>query len=335
MGGGFGHLTRACALARAASAGTRVRILTNSPYAGCIQQALPALDLVVIDPAATIVQARNLVDRHIDSTHPDCLIVDTFPRGLGGELVETLSSFAGRKVLVQRDLNPRYRAAYDLNRFVEQSYDLVLMPGDATDDGLGPFPQSAATAPWLVRSHHEMIPRHRAREVLGLRGSGPCVLVCAAGNRDELNWYGEVAAHLLELDREVRCLAPVCPDACPPPTWIPYWPAMDLYSAADVVVGGAGYNTIYECLACGIPLAAKPWPRQYDRQALRAERVAGRGAVMTVDHPKQAAIAALHLLSSSQRSARPAKFQNGASDAVAMIETPNPRFRTARVNKRQ
>ncbi|MBW4572535.1 MAG: hypothetical protein KME31_32500 [Tolypothrix carrinoi HA7290-LM1] len=37
-------------------------------------------------------------------------------------------------------------------------------------------------------------------------------------------------------------------------------------AVADVVVGGAGYNTVYECAALGVPLVAIALKRLYDRQ---------------------------------------------------------------------
>ena len=315
LGGGFGHLTRACALARAASPARQIQILTNSPYAACVQDALPSLDLVALDPAMTVVEARAQVGRYIAASGATCLIVDTFPRGLVGELVDVLSSFAGPKVLVQRDVNPDYAAAFQLNTFVAETYDLVLVPGERTDDGLGPFSQSAATAPWLVRSQEELRLRESAREVLRLYSEKPCAIVCAAGNPDELEWYGAVATHLLAANVcDVRCIAPVCPANCPTWCWINYWPAIDLYAAADVVIGSAGYNTIHECLACGVPLVARPWPRKYDRQSLRA----ARAAVRQVETPEQAVKAALDEL--TRKPARYSQFHNGSHEAVALIE---------------
>src|SRR5579871_6283318 len=88
LGGGFGHLTRASALARAAVPDTIVRILTNSPYASCVQRAMPELDIAVIDPEMSVAAGRSEAVRQIESAAPDCLIVDAFPRGLGGELAE-------------------------------------------------------------------------------------------------------------------------------------------------------------------------------------------------------------------------------------------------------
>jgi hypothetical protein len=309
LGGGFGHLTRACALARAAPPDARIRILTNSPYTAWVARAAPELEIAVHHGLSEILC-------EMAATQASCLIVDTFPRGLAGELVNAVHTFAGLRVFVQRDLNPHYIAKYDLNAFVANSYDLVLVPGDTTPDSLGPFAQTVITAPWLIRSAGELMPRDRARKLLRLQDEKGCIVVCAAGNSRELAWYGAVVSQLLEdaPECDVRCVAPVRPDACPPECWVSYWPAMDLYSAVDVVIGGAGYNTIYECVACGIPLVAKPWQRKYDRQYLRAAR-----AERIVDTPNQAVAAAVELLAQSQPTERGFHFENGASDAIARI----------------
>jgi len=245
LGGGWGHLTRAAALARAATPHCRVRILTNSPHAPAL---LGRFDIIALDPALTVDAAREQVPRHIASAGADCLIVDTFPRGFGGELLDPLHSFSGTKVFVARDLNPQYADAVAVEALTRSSYHLVLNPGDM---GAG-----HVTAPWLVRSQNELLPRDRARALLRLSGDRPCVVVCAAGNRDELKWYGAAVSHLLAHDSciDVRLIAAVGPPGCPGECWLSYWPAVDLYNAAGVVVGGAGYNTVYECLACGVPL---------------------------------------------------------------------------------
>jgi hypothetical protein len=312
LGGGWGHLTRAAALARAASPHVRAFVLSNSPYAPIVQSAIPEIEIVALDPALTATSARQQVIRAIGSMEPRCLVVDTFPRGLGGELVEVLKSFSGLRVLVERDLNPEYVEAASLRDFVNSFYDLVLNPGEAAAGQ----PGALATAPWLVRSASELLPRDSALQVLRLDGRRPCVVVCAAGNKDEMDWYGEVVAHLRELHPrlDVRCIAPFCPSACPPDCWIPYWPAIDLYSAAHVVIGGAGYNTVHECVACGVPLIARPWPRKYDRQRLRALRA---GSVTIVETPEEAArLAARH----GPREAREIRFRNGAAEAFGLIE---------------
>src|SRR5579872_3952416 len=76
LGGGFGHLTRACALARE-TRDADVRILTNSPYVDWVRAAEPGLDIVALHPAMPITEARVAVLRQIDAAAPDCLVVDT------------------------------------------------------------------------------------------------------------------------------------------------------------------------------------------------------------------------------------------------------------------
>ena len=319
IGGGFGHLTRACALARAARATATPRILTNSAYTPIVRKAMPDVNIVAVDPAQTLTESCRDIVRHIQSMRFDCLIVDTFPRGLGGELVGLLESLPGFKVFVQRDLNPRYVAAFNLTPFVRHSYDLVLAPGDVCE-AWEPFSQSAVTPPWLIRSSDEILDRHTARKILGIQDDKPCVIVCASGTADEFGWYGASTRLLARAAKcHVRCIAPACPDGCPPEHWLPYWPAMDLYAGAAVVIGGAGYNTVHECLACGIPLLARPWPRKYDRQQLRAERAATAGCIGIVYEPEQAAAAALKLLASAYEAGCQRRFYNGATEAVAAI----------------
>jgi hypothetical protein len=305
LGGGFGHLTRASALARAAPGGTQVRILTNSPYVATVRLAMPALDILAFDPAIGVDLARSEVLATIRSFAPDCLIVDTFPRGLGGELAEVIPTLAGRKVLLQRDVNPQYAAAYDVASFT-RNYDLVI---------------DVEETPWFIRSWEEIYSREQARTVLGIATEQPCILVCAAGNRDELEWYGAVAAQLHQAlpACAVRCIAQAHPPVCPRECWQSYWPALDLYLAADVIVGGAGYNTIYESLACGIPLIARPWPRKYDRQQLRAGRASRRGSVIIVSNAAEAVTAATGMLAQPPGRQFPPRFENGAVTAVRLL----------------
>jgi hypothetical protein len=333
LGGGWGHLTRAVALARIAQRDRPVRVLTNSPYASIVASALPALDLVALDSLAPAEQTRAAVVREIAECRPRCLIVDTFPRGIGGELAGVLGELPARKVLVQRDLNPRYVAAARLREFVAAHYDLVLIPGDSRGTGIPACvdfsspanehrqeclchsPPHILTDPWLVRCAGELPDRSRVKELLRL---GPheerCVLVCASGKKEELEWYGAVVADLHTLGHPVvRCVAADCPPGCSEECWVQYWPAMDLFGCAAVVVGGAGYNTMQECLAWKVPMIARPWPRTYDRQELRAQRASVDGRVIVVKDAKEATRAALEQMGDPPGLPN---FANGAVEAV-------------------
>ena len=311
LGGGWGHLTRAAALARVACAHKQVRILTNSPYAPQLSRALPELDIVALDPTLPVATAREQVIQHIQAADPSCFIVDTFPRGLGGELADVIHSLRATKVLVHRDLSPRYVAEAKLRTFVQSAYDLILIPGEDEGAAFAGLLAAVVTKPWLIRDPPPA--RDRVRQ--------PRVVVCAAGTEEEVSWYGAAVAALQALDDgiDIRCIAPVCPPGCPTKCWIEHWPATDLYPDAGVVIGGAGYNTIHECLAFEVTLIARPWPRKYDRQWLRARRAATRGSVTIVKNPTEAAEAAIRYL--KQPPARRSHHAiNGATDAFSRIE---------------
>ena len=311
LGGGWGHLTRAAALARIACARNQVRILTNSPYAPQVRRALPELDIVALDPALPATTVREQVIQYVRAADPRCFIVDTFPRGLGGELAGIIHSLEATTVLVHRDLSPRYVAEAKLRALVRSAYDLILVPGKGEGNAFADLPQAVVTEPWLIRNPPPECCLVRERSVL----------ICASGTTEELSWYGAAVASLRALDArlEIRCVAPVCPPGCPRKLWIAHWPAIDLYADAGVVVGGAGYNTIHECLAWQVPLIAHPWPRKYDRQWLRAQQAASRGSVTVVKKPSEAAEAAIQQLSQAPayRSHHPI---NGVSDAITRIE---------------
>jgi predicted glycosyltransferase len=301
LGGGWGHLTRAVALARASLArGITLRILTNSPYAPRIASAVPDLPLITLRADLPADQARQETLRVIREAAPDCLIVDTFPRGLGGELATTIEKLAPKRVLIHRDLNPRYVSAMNLHDFVRRHYDLILIPGEDEGRAFADHPAARLTTPWLIPA---------SREPVAPDG----ILVCAAGDARELSWYGKVASLL-----RARCIAPICPPGCPPELWIDHWPAVDLIASAGAVVGGAGYNTIQECLAYQVPFVTRPWPRQYDRQWLRARRAAKRGRVIVVRDPEEATSAAREQLRTA-RPMNPVKLQNGAEEAAAIL----------------
>ena len=144
--------------------------------------AAGAAGIQALDPCAPADQTRAAVTRAIAECRPECLIVDTFPRGIGGELAGLLGTLEARKVLVHRDLNPRYVEAASLRQFVAEHYGLVLVPGAGEGSQLGDLPAAVETAPWLVRSADEIPDRGRVRALLRLAPHEEhCVLVCCLG----------------------------------------------------------------------------------------------------------------------------------------------------------
>ncbi|MEA5515511.1 glycosyltransferase [Nodularia sp. UHCC 0506] len=275
LGGGWGHLTRALSLGRIAAKQRKVRIITNSPYAqkisheGCLVHWIP-------DDAgfsATCLKVQEIL-LNIDY---DCLIVDTFPRGLGGELANILPQLHSiPRILIHRDINPKYIIAKNLRDFVTANFNMVIIPGEGTDLGLADLPGVQHTAPWLIRNAEELPERNATRTSRILKVDKPVkiILVCAAGQASELDIFTQITLRLHQEFPEcaVRILAANCPNNCPENLWISHHPGIECLAAADIVIGGGGYNTVYECAAVGVPLVALPLKRLYDRQAKRASQ---------------------------------------------------------------
>lgn len=198
LGGGWGHLNRAIALGRQAADQHHVQILTNSPYAPWVQSQIHAgvlsltspqnLTLQII-PTAAFAETRQLVQRMVQTQDYDCLIVDTFPRGLGGELMDCFSYLtAVPKVLIHRDLTPAYVEAKQLIPFVKQHYDGILIPGEGVTVPFADLPQVRHTPPWVMFNANELPPV--------VPQSRPLVVVVAAGNPNEMAFWGQLIIRL-------------------------------------------------------------------------------------------------------------------------------------------
>ncbi|MDM9384397.1 UDP-N-acetylglucosamine--LPS N-acetylglucosamine transferase [Chlorogloeopsis sp. ULAP01] len=275
LGGGWGHLTRALSLGRIAATQTKVTIITNSPYAKILRNEGCLLHQISheLDFNATCEQVRQI----LLNTHYDCLIVDTFPRGLGGELADILPQLHKiPRILIHRDINPIYVTTKNLHSFVAANFDLTLVPGEGKNLPFCDLPNIQHTAPWLIRNRFELPNTTIARShLLKVNHSAKIILVCAAGLNSELPFYSNLALELHEIfdNCAVRILAASCPPECPQDLWISHHPGIECLAAADVVVGGGGYNTVYECAAVGVPLVAFAFKRLYDRQHKRVSVV--------------------------------------------------------------
>ncbi|WP_413200086.1 glycosyltransferase [Nostoc piscinale] len=275
LGGGWGHLNRALALGRIAAKNRKVTIITNSPYALKINHENCIVKYISEQTgfSVTCQQVREI----ILNTQCDRLIIDTFPRGLGGELADILPQLqAIPRILIHRDINPDYVNAKNLRSFVAQNYDTVIVSGEGQDLPLADLPNVQHTAPWLIRNCEELPDRMSVRShIFKVNPDIKTILVCAAGNASELSFFAQLTLRLQQNFPQyaVRILAANCPADIPETLWISHHPGIECLAAADIVVGGAGYNTVYECVAVGVPLVAFAFQRLYDRQAKRANQV--------------------------------------------------------------
>lgn len=326
MGGGWGHITRALSLGRIAVANHQIAILTNSPYLDYLPNN--CCQIHSISKETDFQTTCDRVQQVIQENDYSRLIIDTFPRGLGGELVSIIPLIKVPLILIHRDLNAQYVQSKNLHHFVSHFFDLVLVPGEGEELPLVNLPQVQHTNPWLIKKAEELPNLATAYSLLKLNeveSQAKIVIVLASGRPEELSIYGQLTYHLAENDNcVVRCLSPILPDNCPPNLWVFHAPALDCLWIADLVVGGGGYNTVYECQALGVPLVVLPFQRLYDRQLARVKRLQKmpKSLITVVNNIEQASASIDHLLKTTlpKSPKSPPLFLNGAVSAVQKIE---------------
>ncbi|MEM8720531.1 MAG: glycosyltransferase [Cyanobacteria bacterium P01_G01_bin.39] len=351
LGGGWGHLNRSLALARVVARSSKVKLISNSPYLS--QVNLENCQIFAISPQASFNQTQKIIRQIIQHESYDCLIVDTFPRGLGGELQNLLAKIRQPKVFVNRYLKPEYIERYQLKEFVARNYDLVLIPGENIPSVFASLPQTVKTDPWLIRDRHELASLSTAADLLGLtieqaqqhgqltvlgrtrcrrfpptfqpsvtpqHPCPPLIIILASGYQAELTLYGAIAHSLCQQGYRIRCLSATLPPACPSEIWRFHYPALECLWLADVVIGSGGYNTVFECAQLNLPLIAIPHQRLYDCQKTRIT-TQQQGKCWLAQNRSMAVKLTQQLLSEiKSHPLKPKSFQNGVKKAIKQIE---------------
>lgn len=341
LGGGMGHLTRALALARAvvrrSSSGenrqsednpaTHISLLTNSPFAN----VLPLADelgsnhrLLTISPSLSRDETADRVIDLLQTTSFDVLVVDTFPRGLGGELSDLLPRLDCPKILVHRDLNPRYVAYAGLSDFVNQ-FDRLLVPGESAP--FETYSHAVRTAPWLIRDDHELLSSIESRRMLQVESDTlPIVAVIGCGKAEEIQQMRCLATQLTSEFSSVAAVRFVTPRTIDFEdfscqllglTTVSPWPFLASIRGVSVIVGSGGYNTVHEARATGTRLIGLSQKRLYDRQHRRLEPHENANSLEEV---REQVAAALASVSESPGCERPT-YQNGVHQAIDVIES--------------
>jgi hypothetical protein len=320
----MGHLTRALSLARAAtrhSLRRSITIVTNSPYArrACLQDELPAsCNLAAIDHRLNRNEVVGAIARILADSSFDALLVDTFPRGLAGELDAILPKLNCRKVLIHRDINPRYLNTIPISGLLDQ-YDLLLIPGEDA-----PFQShwlARRTAPWFVRDANELFAVDEARVQLGIGNTVlKTIVVVGCGKLCELPAFRRLARQLQKVLQGKANVRFVCMDDThhDPQGHLSTWPLIRCMPAIDLVLGAGGYNTVNECRATHTPLLAVGQPRLYDQQA---NRLRASERAESIDELREKSIAMMNSSFATMRPPVTPQFENGAHFAVREIES--------------
>ena len=340
MGGGMGHLTRATALSRvllqssssnARQCETRVTLLTNSSFAAGLEiedELGPRAEVLRIDSSLDRHATVAEVQRVFGSGAADAVVVDTFPRGLAGELAHILPRLGCRKILVHRDLNPKYCQQYRLAEFVE-NYDQLIVPGEAAP--FENFPNAISTQPWLVRNEDELLTPHEARFRLAVNGNRlPVAVVLGCGRLDEINQMYVWATRLADefpTTLEVRFVVMKNPnlDVTHEKTprnfkVIAIWPFFQAIRGANIVISGGGYNSVNEAKAAGVRFCGVPRRRLYDRQE---NRISSADCIQRFDELRMR-VEEVVLDFRTQTKINPVSYCNGVHQAVNAILSACP-----------
>ena len=278
LGGGLGHIVRQLAIANSiqkqVAGKSKSTIVTTSEFAPLIAQLVAHQDhdhiqFELLPPNCLPTESEYLLSKLIDSK-PICLIVDVFPRGLGGELVNCFVQQPNLpRVLVARNLPSAYLHQFQIESFVRYNYQRVFrIEPEAPFENL---PQSQLTCPVIFQAATTSpIP---ATTQDGERR----VLVIGSGTHAECQELRRLADDLNSIARSniADDTSQHCKFYFHGPTLAGngrfYWPPASQLAGFDLIIGNAGYNLFWETRLTRVPAILFARPRKYDNQRIRSE----------------------------------------------------------------
>lgn len=325
-GVGLGHLARAACLAREVRAllpRARVLVITNAGDVGLLERE--GLDYVRLPPRADEPHAdpgrsrralfgpleRAALAAIYSSFAPDLAAFDTHAPSW---LVEHAASLGARTTLVLRELRPAALANFFGSREAA-GFDRIVVPHEPGEVDLGAAPGDLPIAcvgpvvrlsrPAGLRSTSDADRGGGKPEGGAPQGDGPLVVALAGGGGQPVDARRFVRAaadaHLLARARvpSLRTLLVTGPYGKPPPG-VEGFEGLEVVRASDRVgellagatlaLTQAGYNTVAEISALGVPAILVPGARKAEDQRARAKRLATRGAA-TLARPEARSIA--------------------------------------------
>ncbi|MHC4830569.1 MAG: glycosyltransferase, partial [Planctomycetota bacterium] len=232
--------------------------------------------------------AKQWVWNSLGLIRPDLFIVDTFPGGSFGELLNALD-LCRTKAFIYRPLKADFARSPGFQAMLPL-YDAVIVPAKKDNAAALPVPARARaavsyTGPIIVRDRAELADRAAARARLGVPHDRLAVYISAGGGGDE-NSEAQLRAALSAIADDPRLHAvvgagPLFRGQRPHRanvTWLAHEQAVEVMPGFDLAVAACGYNTFHELMLTGVPTVFLPQPKIADQQDLRAEQAARAGA---------------------------------------------------------
>ena len=174
--------------------------------------------------------------------------------------------------------------------------DYVIEPGDysrAADTGPTSKRNDAMlVAPVSLYRKHLIKSREESAKLLGIDPNRPTVLVQLGTGDADVNSKLTAALRGLQTWKDLQIILTKKPIAKDGTSLVPagmdytlvrYFPLADVLSAFDAAIGAAGYNSVHEFLAAGIPTVLVSNNRGTDNQEARAKWCAENGYALYAD----------------------------------------------------
>jgi UDP-N-acetylglucosamine--N-acetylmuramyl-(pentapeptide) pyrophosphoryl-undecaprenol N-acetylglucosamine transferase len=250
--------------------------------------SMAAAQAAELDPRRYLALAKQWIWHSLGLLQPDILIVDTWPRGAFGELLNAFD-LCRKRIFIYGPESHQMAEAADFQAMLPL-YDLILVPEREGAMTL-PFGKADPTriqwvGPIMSRERVELLERWDARERLGAPPDRFVLYISAGGGADS-----DAQELLLSI-----CTAVVdVPDVHlvigggplysgsvlqgPRITWLNA-PGAELMLGFDAAISTAGYSEFNELLFAEVPTA---WIPLGDDQNARAQHAAASGAAIVLD----------------------------------------------------
>ncbi|MBT9585850.1 hypothetical protein IV102_21085 [bacterium] len=225
LGGGRGHATRSRLLSQWFPPGTNIHFILPQR----LQSWSRGLQVHLVSPSSLGVQVAHLLRK----LRPDLLVVDTFPRGVLGELAEL--DFPCPAWLVARWLKLSYALRPEVVTALGRYHKILQCE-------LTPWEQGCQIGPVVATP-----PQPQGKRKILWLGSGPLETQCLLSQA--LPSEAVMAAPDLGQSRQ---------------------DVAQLLASASLVISASGYNAYHEIVQAGTPAIFWPQARLYDEQNLRA-----------------------------------------------------------------
>ena len=313
FGSGLGHLNRTMAVVRKLLplVDGSITVLTNSRYHNLYRECPIQY---INSRALSEDECKRRIGEYLEGAALRMLVVDTFPRGIAGELADVLGRSDFKKILIRRILKDDYVEKFSIDAFISRHFDSVIhaeeIPGAPAPD--------AVCCPVLIRDYDELPGIEASRRLLNVEEGQKVILAAATGEEEELHQFHRM---VLELFKELNPpgfslrLVPQNPglERDDRISSVSHFPLIEALPAADILIGPCGYNLFHESGALQIPRVFSPREKKYDDQRKRA------GALGALN-PEELRIRVEELIEyAAVRHRSPVSYRNRAVDAAQCI----------------